>query len=146
MLDGRHIDEETSRQRNVRGDARAFLGNRLLRDLDQYFLTFTQEVGDCRLITLAPRLSPVSTLISSRLAVIALPPFGRSNDNLFRCLDCLRLLYLVVLTVCLRNLSFDRRTGGRLALGRTAASAPTAASRKFSTRRAFSQTRFRVGV
>src|SRR6187431_3264796 len=36
VFDCRHVNQETSRQRDVRRDARAFLGNRFLRDLNEY--------------------------------------------------------------------------------------------------------------
>src|SRR6185369_12005111 len=65
VFDCRHVNEKTSRQRNVRSDARALLGNRLLRDLNEYLLTFTQQVGDRRLVSLAPRLvTAIATLIT----------------------------------------------------------------------------------
>ena len=57
VLDGRHVDQETSGQRDVRRDARAFLGDRLFGDLDQYLLAFTEQVRDCGLMTIAARLS-----------------------------------------------------------------------------------------
>ena len=53
VFDSWHVDEESSRQGDVRRDARAFLCNRLFRDLDQYLLTFTQQIGNRRLMSLA---------------------------------------------------------------------------------------------
>src|SRR5208282_5102380 len=44
----RHEDQEASRQRNVTGDARALLCDRLLRDLDQHFLPFFEQFADLR--------------------------------------------------------------------------------------------------
>src|SRR6185369_10593530 len=99
VLDGRHVDQKTSRQRDVRSDARAFLRDWLLRNLDQDFLTFAQEVCDRGLITLTPRLPAVSTLISSLVAVFALLSFRRGSDDLFLRFDHWRLLDLVVLPV-----------------------------------------------
>ena len=44
----RHEDQETARQRDVAGDARAFLADRLLGDLHQNFLAFFQQISDLR--------------------------------------------------------------------------------------------------
>jgi len=44
--DGGHEDQEASGQGDVRGDARALLGDRLLGDLNQYLLAGFQEVAD----------------------------------------------------------------------------------------------------
>ena len=46
VIHRRHVDEEASRQRDVAGDARALLADRLFGDLHQNFLTFLQQVGD----------------------------------------------------------------------------------------------------
>ena len=48
----------------MRSDARAFFRNRLLRDLNEYFLAFTQEIGDGRLMSLASRLIAMPTLVA----------------------------------------------------------------------------------
>src|SRR5271165_406353 len=48
MVDGRHVHQEPSGKRDVTGDARALLGDRLLSDLDQDLLPFFQQVGDQR--------------------------------------------------------------------------------------------------
>ena len=64
MFDGRHVDQKSSRQCDVRSDARAFLGDRFFCDLDQYLLTFAQQVGNRRLVSLAPRLTAMSALIA----------------------------------------------------------------------------------
>jgi hypothetical protein len=44
MLDGRHVDDEPARQCDMRGDPRAFLAERFLRDLNDDLLTLLQEV------------------------------------------------------------------------------------------------------
>ena len=41
----------------------------------------------------------MTTLIATPFTVIALPPFGRRDDNFFLNLDRRRLLYFVVLTI-----------------------------------------------
>ena len=65
MFDGRHVDEKTSRQRDVRRNARAFFGNGLFRDLNEYLLTFAPEIRDRRLMSLASRLvTTITTLIA----------------------------------------------------------------------------------
>ena len=46
MLDGRHVDDETARQSDVRRDARALLAERLFGDLNDDLLAFFQKVGD----------------------------------------------------------------------------------------------------
>src|SRR5882672_1846060 len=61
----------------MRSDARALLGDRLLRDLDQYFLTFTKQIRDRRL--LLPISSPGTSLaltasIPTSIARIAAAP------------------------------------------------------------------------
>ena len=48
MIDGRHVHQETAGQRDVRGDARAFLAERFLGDLYDDFLAFAQKVADRR--------------------------------------------------------------------------------------------------
>ena len=46
VRDGRHVDEESARERDVARDACAFAGDRVLRHLDDDLLPFAQEVGD----------------------------------------------------------------------------------------------------
>src|SRR5262245_56190726 len=48
VIDRRHVDYVTARQRHVRGDAGAFLADRLFGDLDDDLLPFAQKVGDHR--------------------------------------------------------------------------------------------------
>ena len=48
VIHRRHVDQETARQRDVAGDARALLADRLLGDLYQDLLAFFQQVGDQR--------------------------------------------------------------------------------------------------
>src|SRR6188474_3175069 len=70
MFDGWHVNQKTTRQRDVRSDPRAFFGNRLFRDLDQDFLTFTQQICNRRLMTFAS-LAAIATLIAL-VALLAL--------------------------------------------------------------------------
>src|SRR5687768_11152998 len=89
-------------------------------------------------------------LLSPWLAVLALlawSPFWWRRwrgDNLFRDLDRLWLLYVFVLTIFRRAVCFCRRSA--FVLAGTASPASTAAGRKLSTRRAFTQGRVRVDV
>src|SRR5207253_7993877 len=46
VIHRRHVDEEASRQRDMTGDARAFLADWLFGDLYQDFLAFLQQIGD----------------------------------------------------------------------------------------------------
>ena len=48
VVDGRHVDQEAAGQRDVRGDARALLAQRLLGDLNDDLLAFLQQIGDGR--------------------------------------------------------------------------------------------------
>ena len=48
----------------MRSDSRALLGDWLFCDLNQDLLTFTQQIGDRRLMSLATRLSAISTLFA----------------------------------------------------------------------------------
>src|SRR5882724_1019740 len=53
MLDCRHVDQKSPRQRDMRRNTRALLCDRLLGDLDQYFLSFAQQIGDGWLLPVA---------------------------------------------------------------------------------------------
>src|SRR5438093_13271164 len=46
MVHGRHIDQVTSRKRNVRGDAGAFLAERFFGNLNQNLLPFPEQFGN----------------------------------------------------------------------------------------------------
>src|SRR5215471_11985163 len=48
VVDRRHVDNITARQRHVRSDAGAFLADRLFGNLDDDLLPFAQKVGDHR--------------------------------------------------------------------------------------------------
>src|SRR5215468_1339228 len=48
VVDRRHVDYVTARQRHVRSDAGAFLADRLFGDLDDDLLPFAQKIGDHR--------------------------------------------------------------------------------------------------
>src|SRR5713226_9946908 len=46
VIDRWHVDDEASRQGDVRSDARALLGDRLLGDLNENLLAFMKKVAD----------------------------------------------------------------------------------------------------
>src|SRR5262249_4808699 len=48
VIHRRHVDQETSGQRDMAGYARAFLADRLFRDLHQYLLTLFEQIADLR--------------------------------------------------------------------------------------------------
>ncbi len=48
VLERRHVDDESPRQRDVRSDARALLAQRLLGDLDDDLLAFLEQFGNGR--------------------------------------------------------------------------------------------------
>ena len=70
MFDCRHVNQKTSRQSDVRSDARAFLGDWFLRDLNQNLLAFAQQIRDRRLLlpVPAPRASLAATIIAASAA------------------------------------------------------------------------------
>ena len=70
VIDGRHEHQEAARHGDVRRDARAFLSERLLDDLDQDFLAFLQQVFD---LALGPA--------SSRMAVAAVRRRVSASDG-----------------------------------------------------------------
>src|SRR5208282_2622453 len=79
----RHEDQKASRQRNVTGDTRAFLRNRLLGDLDQHFLPFFEQFADLRHYRVlaaaeapssAPSTTPVEVAIRPALRPAPLRP------------------------------------------------------------------------
>ncbi len=66
----RHIHQEPARQRDVAGDARAFLADGLLGNLDQDFLAFLEQIADLRnLLRLATREAASTSTASAALAV-----------------------------------------------------------------------------
>ena len=71
MFDGGHVDQKTTRQRDVRSDAGAFLGNRFFGNLDKNFLSFIKQIRNRWLL-------PIS-IPSLRAGIIArtLLPFAR---------------------------------------------------------------------
>ncbi len=147
MFDCRHVNQKTSRQRDVRRDARAFLRNRFLRDLNEYFLAFTQKIGDGWLMSLASRLVAMTALIALiTLFALALVAWTRATwfrrrrrcDNyLFLRLDKLYLA-LVVMTVgtIFARVHLSTGPGGRL-LACATSSSSTSASGKLTARLAF---------
>jgi hypothetical protein len=62
MLDGRHVDEVTARQSDVRSDARALLRDRLFGNLDDDLLTLAQKISDGRLAAVATAAALASAL------------------------------------------------------------------------------------
>ena len=54
MIHRRHVNQKTSGQRDVTGNARTLLADRFLRNLHQDFLAFFQQISDqwCRLLRL----------------------------------------------------------------------------------------------
>src|ERR1035438_4177017 len=72
MVYGRHVHQEPSRQRDVAGDACAFLANGLLGNLHQNFLTFFEKVADLRNFKrLSSRETASATPASATPALIA---------------------------------------------------------------------------
>ena len=67
MVHGRHVDQKPPRQRDVAGNARALLADRLLGNLHQNFLAFLQQIADLRdfLRRLAARESPSASTTSA---------------------------------------------------------------------------------
>ena len=55
VFERRHVDHVAARQRDVRGDARALLAERLLGDLNDDFLAFLQQIGDGGLALIGAR-------------------------------------------------------------------------------------------
>ena len=75
----RHVDQEPSRQRDVAGDARAFLADGLLRNLHQNFLAFLQQIADLRdFLRLAARKAATTSTASATLPVETRPRTRRS--------------------------------------------------------------------
>src|SRR5207244_6991704 len=67
----RHVDQETTGERDVAGDAGALLPYGLFGNLDQNFLAFLQQVADQRnirlLITPGPATSTTATTAATAL-------------------------------------------------------------------------------
>src|SRR5579885_3105199 len=73
VFNRRHVNEEATGQRDVRGDARALLRDRFLRYLDDDLLAFAQEVCDRRL-ALAPTATAALALAPTALTTAAFAP------------------------------------------------------------------------
>ena len=73
VFERRHVDHVASRQRDVRGDARALLAQRLLGDLNDDLLAFLQQIGDGR----HPLRGPCNHLLL-RTSVLWPDGFGRA--------------------------------------------------------------------
>jgi len=93
----------------MRRDARAFLRNRFFRDLDEYLLTFAQQIRDRGLVSLASRLvTAISTLFAFLTPLTPVTPAWltrarfwrrrrrRSGYDLFRLCKRYRLIVLAV--------------------------------------------------
>src|SRR6202034_2486563 len=66
----RHVNQEAPGQRDVASNARAFLGDGLLGDLHQNFLTFLQQIADLRnFVRLAAREAASTATASATLPV-----------------------------------------------------------------------------
>src|SRR6266536_872468 len=73
MLYGRHIDQKSTGQVDVRSDAVTLFGNRFLRDLDHYLLSFAQEIRNRGLLEIpATRSSLAATPIATQIARVAI--------------------------------------------------------------------------
>src|SRR6266699_834322 len=55
VFHGRHVDEKSSRQGNVRRDSRALLGNWLFGYLNENLLTFAQQISNGGLMSISAR-------------------------------------------------------------------------------------------
>src|SRR5258708_16709568 len=76
VMHGGHVNQKPARQRDVAGDARAFLGDGLFGNLDQNFLAFFQQITYDRLLPWS-KLSWTPAHAPSRTAVLAVPaPVG----------------------------------------------------------------------
>src|SRR5215469_5507948 len=73
VVHGGHVNQEPSRQGNMRSNARPLLAQRLLRDLYDDFLSFFEQVGD-------GRRGPLRSSISSWGGM----GFGRRSGGRFR--------------------------------------------------------------
>ena len=74
MIESRHVYEETPRQRDVAGDARSFFPERLLRDLDDDFLTLLEQFGDQRdTARLRPMASSAMSMLRTAAPIVATP-------------------------------------------------------------------------
>ena len=74
MVHRRHVDQEPSRQRDVAGDARAFLADGFLGNLHQDFLALLEQIADLRnLLRLATREAATTSTASTPLPVEAGP-------------------------------------------------------------------------
>src|SRR6266540_4483042 len=73
MLYGRHIDQKATGKSDVRRDAGTLFGDRLLRDLDQYLLSFAQQIRNRGLLAIpATRSSLAATPIATPIARVAI--------------------------------------------------------------------------
>src|SRR5579862_2232116 len=112
MRNGRHENQEAARQRDVAGDARALLCNRLLGDLYEDLLARFQKVGDdgqvrslCRTARLSASaaLGTATTLSASSTIVALASRSGRSSRRNFPFLA----LELFVFTILLVEVQLD---------------------------------------
>ena len=75
VIQRRHVNQETPRQRDVAGDARALLAQRLLGDLDDDFLALLQHVRDqlraARLLRTPMAVSTAVPVLRTPSAIIA---------------------------------------------------------------------------
>src|SRR5881394_1007672 len=69
MLDRRHVNEEASRQRDMRCDSSTFSCDRFFRDLYKNFLAFAKELGDRRLWSTVTSIATSSLSVASAIIV-----------------------------------------------------------------------------
>src|ERR1019366_1742693 len=87
VVDGRHEDQEAAGKRNVRGDARALLGDGLFGDLDENFLSWLEQIADggkisglhgvtsmAIAVSGAPTATAVAAITVATLATTAIAP------------------------------------------------------------------------
>ena len=65
MFDRRHINDKSARKCDMRSNACTFFGDRFFGDLNENFLTFLKQIGNCRLRTLAAASAFVISLIAA---------------------------------------------------------------------------------
>ena len=133
VIDGRHVDQKPAGQRDMRSDARAFLSERLLGDLNDDFLTLFQQIADGGPGGPVGAQSPAGAPVRwSRCAA----PEGRSDIGLRRPVgigapdrDCRGRAGVVPA----RNAVLEARTlfaqGGGQTVGMRAGSGPSSAAR-----------------
>ena len=91
VFDRRHVNEKTTRQRDVRSDAGALLGNRFLGDLDENLLSFIQQIRNRWLLPISIS-SLRAGIIARTLLAVARRRFGSGSCRLLKGSGRLRFL------------------------------------------------------